>query len=559
MLKQNLLAKIILLGIVLLGGFLRFYDFDWDQGQHLHPDERFLTMVGTSMIMPISFADYMNPDTSTFNPANIGHSFYVYGTLPVVLTKLIAINLGYDNYGDITILGRLFSGFVDILTIIVIYKITSLLQKRHKLHPHIKYWASFFYAITVLPIQLSHYFAVDTFLNFFMITAFYLMLRFSYTKNLAFVAVSAIFFGLAIGSKISAIYIAPLLAFFLVKTYIPHFPVHKKAIIHILLSGFIFSFTAYLIGRLADPYLFQTGNIFDPTISKLFLDNIDALKNWGSADAWFPPSVQWINKIPIVYPLINLVLLGIGVGYTIFLIWGAIQLFRRYTHIDFIAIFSWTLFFFLYQGLQFSTTMRYFLPLYPFLALLAAIGFYELTKHRSNVIRFMCIISVVLWTMFFFSIYTLPHTRNTASIWIYDHIPNGRTLLSEHWDDSLPLGTNPPSQKTYTLEQLPVFDPDTSEKWQKMDELLDRGDYLILSSNRGWGSIPTVPDRYPQTTKYYKDLLGGNSKYKKVAEFTSYPSLNYLGIPISIPDDWAEEAFTVYDHPKVMIFENTEK
>jgi len=48
--------------------------------------------------------------------------------------------------------------------------------------------------------------------------------------------------------------------------------------------------------------------------------------------------------------------------------------------------------------------------------------------------------------------------------------------------------------------------------------------------------------------------LSNKTNYKKVAQFTSYPSLSYLGIPVSFPDDWSEEAFTVYDHPKVMIF-----
>jgi len=55
-------------------------------------------------------------------------------------------------------------------------------------------------------------------------------------------------------------------------------------------------------------------------------------------------------------------------------------------------------------------------------------------------------------------------------------------------------------------------------------------------------------------TRFYQGLFAGKLPYKKVAEFTSYPSLTYLGIPLTFPDDCAEEAFTVYDHPRVMIF-----
>ena len=58
-----------------------------------------------------------------------------------------------------------------------------------------------------------------------------------------------------------------------------------------------------------------------------------------------------------------------------------------------------------------------------------------------------------------------------------------------------------------------------------------------------------------QTT--YQPLGNTTFVYRKVAQFTSYPSLRYLGIPIDFPDQWSEEAFTVYDHPRVTIFEKT--
>jgi len=135
-------------------------------------------------------------------------------------------------------------------------------------------------------------------------------------------------------------------------------------------------------------------------------------------------------------------------------------------------------------------------------------------------------------------------------------IPDENIILSEHWDDALPLSIQK-SQKRFTIYELPVFGPDNPQKWNEMGALLEKGDYLILSSNRGWGSIPTVQERYPQMTLFYKELFADKLEYKKIATFTSYPSLNYLGIPITFPDDNAEEAFTVYDHPKVMIFKKT--
>jgi hypothetical protein len=552
-------SKILLILILVLAAFFRFYNINWDQGQHLHPDERFLTMVGTAMITPSSFATYLDPQISTMNPANIGHPFYVYGTLPVVLTKFLAIGLGADNYMDITLLGRILSGFADLLVIVFLFKTVQIFERQHKFNKSIKYWAAFFYAIAVLPIQLSHFFAVDTFLNLFVFGSFYFALRFSLSKNLVLAVMSAVFFGMALGSKISALYVSPLILYFLFKPYITHYKHIKNNALTILTTAVVFSLTTYVVGRIADPYLFQTSNFLNPSINALFLQNIEALKTWSHPEAWFPPSVQWINKLPLLFPLWNIIALGIGFGYTALVIWGIYKLVRQHNHGDFLVILAWAFLFLLYQGTQFSMTMRYFLPLYPFFALFAAVGFYELTKQKKYWLKALVLFPVLLWTLFFFSIYTKEHTRNIASTWIYQNIPTGYTLLSEHWDDALPLSTNPPSTKVYTLEQLPVFDPDRPEKWETMNAMLARGDYLILSSNRGWGSIPTVPERYPQMTTFYEDLFAGRTAYKKVAEFTSYPSLSYLGIPISIPDDWAEEAFTVYDHPKVIIFENTSR
>jgi hypothetical protein len=114
--------------------------------------------------------------------------------------------------------------------------------------------------------------------------------------------------------------------------------------------------------------------------------------------------------------------------------------------------------------------------------------------------------------------------------------------------------TQDPTTRNYVGREVHIFDPDSKVKWETIDRQLREADYYIMSSNRGWGSIGDVPSVYPQTSAFYKQMMAGTRGYQLIKSFTSYPSLRYLGIPLDLPDQWAEEAFTVYDHPEVLLF-----
>jgi len=118
--KHNLLVFITVIAILFLGAYFRFYNLDWDQGNHLHPDERFLTMVGDKIKWPQDIREYFNTGNSPLNPYNQGYSFFVYGTLPLFLVKKIAIVLKKDSYDQFNLLGRQISALFDLGTLILI-------------------------------------------------------------------------------------------------------------------------------------------------------------------------------------------------------------------------------------------------------------------------------------------------------------------------------------------------------------------------------------------------------------------------------------------------------
>ena len=100
-----------------------------------------------------------------------------------------------------------------------------------------------------------------------------------------------------------------------------------------------------------------------------------------------------------------------------------------------------------------------------------------------------------------------------------------------------------------------MYDTDTPEKWLRIDPKIQNSDYIILTSNRAYGSTMKLPKRYPETIKYYQSLFNGTGNYIKVAEFTSRPCFPPSEFSwFCFDDDSSEESFTVYDHPKVMIF-----
>src|SRR3989344_5947517 len=154
--------KLILLCIVALALTLRLYGINWDQGFHLHPDERMLIMVAGK----IKFFSQLDPD------------FFNYGSLPIYLLagsgQLLDAFLptSLDTYDGMLYMGRFLSTVFDVLTLVVIFKLSEILLRKRAL----SLAACFLYAIAIFPIQNSHFFIVDTLLTFFVTLLAYLLI-----------------------------------------------------------------------------------------------------------------------------------------------------------------------------------------------------------------------------------------------------------------------------------------------------------------------------------------------------------------------------------------------
>ncbi|NLG06109.1 MAG: hypothetical protein GX559_00200 [Candidatus Pacebacteria bacterium] len=567
---------ILLLIILVLALCLRIAGINWDQGQFLHPDERFLNMTIQELSLPSSFTEYLDQAQSPLNPRNFARDFFVYGNFPVSLSRVVSTILEKDGLEEITIVGRALSAIADLLIIPLIFLTILLLEKHSRdqqfaIHPHTKFWASLIYALMVLPIQQSHFFTTDTFLNLFIFTSFYFSLRYFFEKKFINVIVAGIAWGLALSSKITAAFILPLNLILISLNYFKHLKTAinlkkiRKSILLIAATAAIFILSAYLSTRLAAPYMFENPSFWKITPSTEFVNDLKELSTYSDSESWFPPGVQWLNRSAF-FGIKNLIIFGLGLVITIFAIVGTYFLIKKISSlfkqkkwskvsVVFALSLLWLGAFLTYYALQVVQTLRYYLIIYPFIAIISGMGLSHFLRKRKKQALWssLALVALSVWPLMFISIYFKPHSRVQASEWIYQNIPTQSIILFEYWDDPLPRPLAKYPQQ-YELVQLPVFDHDSEEKWTEINANLAQADYYILSSNRAWGSIIRTPEKYPQMSHFYQELMANQTDYQLVTEFSSYPSLEYLGINITFNDSWAEEAFTVYDHPQVLIF-----
>lgn len=564
-------VPVALLGIMALAALLRFTGQNWDQGQNLHPDERFITMVATSIRMPSSLGQYFDSDVNPLSPYNNNFPTFIYGSFPLYLDKLYGQLTGHTVYGDFHLASRSMSAIFDLITVFFLFLIG-----RRLFSEKVGLLASLLYALSVLPIQLSHFGTFDLIASTLCVLAFYFALRANDNGRWWEFTLVGIAVGLALASKLSALPIAVVLALPLIEQLRQHGPdafwnrkgrTRLPVLLGCLLAGFI----AFWTFRIAQPFSFTGPGLLDISLYPKWTADVDYWRHVQSGEYDGNPSTQWANRPPLFFILKNYVLWGVGpaLGITSLIALGlaGIRLLtqRRWPPTWQLFIILWPAFHLVYYGISFVKTMRYTVAAYPFMALLAAGLLYEIWGRVgqrwpryswAGLLPMALVIAMTAaWAFAFTSTYTNTQTRIAASEWIYANIPQGTATLHEHWDDPIPLNLpGTPGSGAYPGGELTLYDDDNPEKLAKLVQQLKDNDWIFVTSNRLYGSIPRIPERWPMTIEYYRMLFDGELGFDLVHTETNYPSL----FGFEIDDDSAEESFTVYDHPKVLIFQKND-
>lgn len=590
--RQRSATLLVLLPILALALFLRLEGISWDEGFLFHPDERqiLVTVDQLSFPWPPDWGLLLSPQ-SPWNPG-----FFAYGSLPLYLLRVVASLLGLLN-PDLAslhssyLVGRALSALFDVGSVYLLYRLGKALYDE---------WVGLagaaLLALTVLHIQLAHFYTVDTLLTFFVLLTLLQAVHLVRRPSLGGGILAGGAWGLALASKVSALPLAVPIALAWICGALAQKPEDGRLLrLWRALRGILVTSAAALGSfLLCQPYA-----LLD--IVAFLVDVIqESYMARGLAD--IPYTRQFIGTAPYLYPLRQMVLWSMGLplglaglaGFLAALVQALILARRgRWGRLGELAVpLSWVAVYFGIVGGFHTKFLRYMLPIIPLLCLWAAWGLLSLARlrrRRAAPLRALGGVGLALtllgsgaYAAAYRHVYAERHPWIQATAWLCHHLPPESRIMVEHWDDPLPLLQGTGDLRCYRDHKVtvfPAYSPDDTAKLELLLQAIQENDFIILSSNRLYNTIPRLPRRYPLTSRYYELLLGERLGYELVYFAAVYPHL--LGV--DLVDDtfadpplpkprllaaWeaerrqinlgrADESFTVYDHPKPLVFQKT--
>lgn len=557
-----------LLAVLVAGAALRLYGLNWDGGQWLHPDERQIYFVALGLGRPESLAQALSAES----PLNPG--FFAYGSLPIYLLRLAAgllaplgpaLGMGQSPDDSLHLVGRLLAVLFDLGTVCLAYTLARRLAAasgRPEAARGGALLAAALVALAVAHVQAAHFYTADVPLTFLAMLALNLACDVAGGAGRGRQAALGVVVGLALATKVSG---APLLlllptAYYLRAGSQERRPRGRYPLPDLLLALLLCALTFLLV----QPYALLDWRTFLADTQR------EAQIAWGRLDV--PYTRQYAGTLPYLYTAWQVALWGLGLPAGLAGWAGLAALLLRWLRRGAPAdtlLLVWAGPTFLVTGLLYAKPLRYALPLVPVLCVLAAqvvagMGDRRLARMAGWVLGG----ASLAYALLFAQIYARPHPWTAASAWIYRNVPAGSALAVEDWDTALPLPLDLDGQprriEEYHVRVLPVYDePDGAAKAQALAAGLAGADYVVVASRRAYGALARLPERYPVTGGYYRQLFAGELGFRPAGEFLRGPSwLNPRVPPLpGAAPRWLlpDESLVVYDHPRAMIWRNEER
>ena len=478
---RGLLSRAILLALLLAGGWFRFTGLNWDDYTYLHPDERFLTDVVASIggrlqstagdeqarrehlagcmeryPQGAGAGPYFDAECSALNPHNVGVGTYVYGTLPLFLARMAGEQLaqltGDDTHAGfygLHLVWRSLSALAETAVILVVYLTgAALFERRTAL------LAAALYTVTVFSIQQAHFGTVDAITNLFCALGLLLAVQARQRGRLAAYALFGLLCGCAMAGRINAAPLAGLIVLAAAPRIWSRWRRGESLLslpgrdgVGLLLAGAL----ALLTFRVLNPYAFSGPGFFGLAPNPRWLADIGEARSLVSGQVDIPPNWQWLARAPWLFPLNNILLWGLGPALGLSavagVLWAASRILRRCAGAGQVILpLVWVVGYFALLGGGHVASMRYFLPLYPALTLLAAWGLGRCRQQARGRWRGPALMATTLvlalsaiWALMFSNIYRHQLTRVQASHWFWERVPGDFALPLEGASGELPL------------------------------------------------------------------------------------------------------------------------
>ena len=617
--KASFPGSLLLLILAIALG-LRLYGIGWDQGHGFHPDERSIYMRSDCMFRVLTEApDYLNcirehpetepgiPSPGTFFDADkspLNPHWFPLGSLLIYL--IVGIRSVFEPFTDLgslqsmSYIGRSIMALADVGTVFMVYLLGRRIFSRR-----VGLLAAALVALAVVHIQISHFYRPEPILAFLLLLSFWLMLQVMEKRRLKDSVLLGLVVGLAFAVKVSILpLLLPLALAFGYRLFttsegrwrMPLQEETSRVVGHVLLGAVVAAVTFTVLM----PYALLDFPDFVGWITR----ESGIARTAGTV----PYTIQYIGSTPFLYELRQVSLWGLGLPLAI-VAWGGL-LFTIFTVAQSgsarkgkLLMLAWVVPSLLVLAAFEVKFIRYIFPVIPFLILMGSgMLFWVLDQARALVpltppmavgmggvrgllVRYAphAVIGVIVfvvaatgfYALAFERIYARPHPAIQASDWINENVPRNATILSDnHWDEWIP------DLYSYKVRQIPIYDSDTPGKMGTIAGYLSQADYLVFYSNRTYGSIARVPERFPLSSRYYQLLFSEKLGYSLERAFTSYPQLlevafvddtfGRAGIPepeslkdsrpaaLSFNLGYADNDVVTYDHPKVLLFKNVE-
>jgi len=517
--------KIILLFIIIFAGFLRFYKLDWGNGIFSHPDERNISWA----VSNISFPLQMNPKFFAYG----GFPIYLYYFTGFFLNKIFPLQ-NFLSFENIILIGRYWSAFFSTLSVLLFYLLSKKILKND-----FALAATFILALLPGAFQQAHFATVESLVTFFFILIIYLSILFWEKKKLSILFAVSIIEGFSIGTKIVSLTFLPIIFLPLFLYFIKPFSI--KRLFFLFFNVFFISVLIFISFSVSSPYTFLDYRSFNNSM------NYETGVGVGDPITFY--TRQFILTTPLIFQLVKIFPYAINPAIEVCAIIGFILLIvnfiRKPSFIYFIIIISF-LSYFIPNIIIFAKWTRFMAPVFFFFPLFAL---YFLSTIKIDMIRkillFILLVITISWSLAFFTIYQRTDVRLIASSWIEKNIPFTSFLLIESGNV-----IDIPFSGDYKRTSFDFFHIDQDNKKSEFLSLIAESDYFVIQSRRVWANYTRMPDTHPTTAKFYPLLWSGNLGFKKIAEFDSFPKI----FNIKINDEYAEETFTVFDHPHITIW-----